>query len=137
MFSEWVFLFSYPHLWRSGPVEISICNENVQKITKYLMHLQKCFSPMCIYIISSKNHKFRWLFFKNFDRNSGWKCSWLLYSYGILHEFWLEYWWGNFRGKHIRWFCNSLSNSIWILFGNEAAYFLFRILAGKIIFEEL
>ena len=46
---------------------------------------------------SSKNHKFRWLFFKNFDQNSGWKCScsWLWNSYGILQEFWLEYWWEN------------------------------------------
>ena len=33
---------------------------------------------------SSKNHEFRWLFFKNFDQNSGWKCSysWLRNSYG-------------------------------------------------------
>ena len=32
---------------------------------------------------------------KNFDQNSGWKCScsWLQNSHGILQEFWLEYWW--------------------------------------------
>ena len=44
---------------------------------------------------SSKNHKFRWLFFKKFDQNSGWKCicSWLQNSHGTLQEFWLEYWW--------------------------------------------
>ena len=45
----------------------------------------------------SKNQKFRWLFFKKFDQNSGWKCScsWLRNSYGILQEFWLEYYWEN------------------------------------------
>ena len=30
---------------------------------------------------------------------------------------------GKFSDKHLRWFWNSLSNLIWILFGNEAAYF--------------
>ena len=35
-------------------------------------------------------------FLKNFDQNSGWKCScsWLENSYGIFQEFWSEYhWW--------------------------------------------
>ena len=33
--------------------------------------------------------------FKNFDQNSGWKCScsWLKNSHGILQEFRSEYWW--------------------------------------------
>ena len=46
-------------------------------------------------------------FFKYFDQNFGWKCScsWLRNSYGILQEFWSEYWWESLVA--IRWQQNS------------------------------
>ena len=44
---------------------------------------------------------------------------------------------GNCSGKYIRWFWNSLSISIRLLFGSAAAYFLIRIPVGKIFFEDL
>ena len=54
------------------------------------------------------------------------KLRWQWNSYGVLQEFWSEYWWETLVVNRYMWYWNSLRISMRLLSGNEAVFINFR-----------